>query len=229
MGTIYNADGSMVSEVIDAWFDSGYNAAGVPLDKFMNLISEDGKPIQMSMYTATTENGKTVLTHFMYDYEVPTVKVAQSGGGAMETIYSITNTLNDFNPIANFWDVLAYAFTGKDRSGNDMSLGQGMLKALAVVPVGKVGNISVKTLQLTGKVRTAEQGLLLGERFLGNGYSEIAPGVFRSVDGLRQFRMTNSDLLGRGFNDIAHIHFERYYPFNLNTPYVNWHVPLSNP
>ncbi len=85
LGTIYNADGSMVqagpsSEVIDAWFDSGCNAAGVPLDKFMNLISEDGKPIQMSMYTATTENGKTVLTHFMYDYEVPTVKVAQSGG-----------------------------------------------------------------------------------------------------------------------------------------------------
>lgn len=102
-----------------------------------------------------------------------------------------------------------------------------MLKAAAVIPV--VGSVSVKTLQLTGKARTTEQGLMLGERFLGKGYNEIAPGVFRSADGLRQFRMTNSDLLGKGFNDIAHIHFEKYYPFNLNTPYVNWHVPLINP
>jgi len=153
----------------------------------------------------------------------------QDNRGAMETVYKVANFLNEFNPIANLWDVVAYAFSGNDRFGNNMSLGQGMLKAATVIPVGKVGNISVRTLQLTGRARTAEQGLMLGERFLGNGYNEIAPGVFRSADGLKQFRMTNSDLLGKGFNDIPHIHFERYYPFNLNTPYVNWHVPLINP
>jgi RHS repeat-associated protein len=169
----------------------------------------------------TIGNGKTI------DSNISWVSMAQAGGG--NALYNVANAINEFNPIANLWDVVAYAFTGKDRFGNDMSLGQGMLKAAAVIPVGKVGNITVKTLQLTGKARTAEQGLLLGERFLGIGYSEIDNGVFRSADGLRQFRMTNSDLLGRGFNDIPHIHFESYYPFNLNTPYVNWHVPLINP
>lgn len=155
-------------------------------------------------------------------------KYGGDGSGSFsDNAMKVMDAINEYNPIANLWDVAAYAFTGQDRLGNKMSQGQAYLKAAGVVPVGKVGNVAVKTLQLTGKARTAEQGLLLGERFLGKGYSEIAPGVFRSTDGLRQFRMTNSDLLGRGFNDIPHIHFERYYPFNLNTPYVNWHVPIK--
>jgi hypothetical protein len=33
------------------------------------------------------------------------------------------------------------------------------------------------------------------QRWLGPGYREIAPGVYRSADGLRQFRMTTRDLL----------------------------------
>jgi hypothetical protein len=32
------------------------------------------------------------------------------------------------------------------------------------------------------------------QRFLGPGYKEIAPGVFRSGNGLRQFRMTDNDI-----------------------------------
>jgi RHS repeat-associated protein len=35
--------------------------------------------------------------------------------------------------------------------------------------------------------------LSAAEQWLGPGYSEIAPGVYRSADGLRQFRMTTSD------------------------------------
>jgi RHS repeat-associated protein len=42
-----------------------------------------------------------------------------------------------------------------------------------------------------------------GERWLGVGYSEIDKGVFRSADGLRQFRITTSDWL-KG----PHVHFE---------------------
>jgi hypothetical protein len=56
--------------------------------------------------------------------------------------YRIANVINEFNPIANLWDVVAYAFTGKDRFGNSMTLGQGTMKALSVIPFGKIGALS---------------------------------------------------------------------------------------
>ena len=43
--------------------------------------------------------------------------------------------------------------------------------------------------------------------YLGDGYSEIAPGVYRSSDNLRQFRMTARDLFGHG-NLKGHVNFE---------------------
>jgi hypothetical protein len=50
-----------------------------------------------------------------------------------------------------------------------------------------------------GKPRTVETALELGEWFLGRqGYKEIDNGVFRSLDGLSQFRVTSSDLAGKG-------------------------------
>ena len=79
-----------------------------------------------------------------------------------------------------------------------------------------------KTLQLTSKARTAERRLEIGERFLGAGYKEIAPGVFRSTDGLRQFRMTDSDILDK----IPHFNFEVFSPNNLKTSIKNYHMPI---
>lgn len=46
------------------------------------------------------------------------------------------------------------------------------------------------------------------EKSLGAGYNEIAPGVFRSADGLRQLRMTPRDLLPTHGNIGPHVHFE---------------------
>ncbi len=89
-----------------------------------------------------------------------------------------------------------------------------------------------KILQLTSKARTSERALDLGIRVLGEGYQEIPPSVFRSTDGLRQFRMTNADLIPTHSLNGAftpHVHFEFYSPNNLNVPYVNYHVPLINP
>ena len=70
------------------------------------------------------------------------------------------------------------------------------------------GKLAGKTIQLTSKARTAEKGLEIGGRFLKNGYSEIAPGVFRSSDNLRQFRMTDADILGKHGNIGPHFNFE---------------------
>lgn len=58
-------------------------------------------------------------------------------------------------------------------------------KTLNAVPVTRVASITTMILQLFGRARTAEQGLMLGKKFLGKGYTEIALGVFRSANGLR--------------------------------------------
>ena len=62
-----------------------------------------------------------------------------------------------------------------------------------------------------------------GIKWLGTGYKEIAPGVFRSADGLRQFRMTAADLLGSHGKVGPHVHIEALDKFgkvieNLRLP-----------
>ncbi|MEO5984203.1 MAG: hypothetical protein ABIP80_01790, partial [Ferruginibacter sp.] len=66
-------------------------------------------------------------------------------------------------------------------------------------------------------------------RILGKGYKEIAPGVFRSADGLKQFRMTsNSDLIGKGMKGVPHVHIEVFDPRNLSDAVKNYHIPIKD-
>ena len=57
---------------------------------------------------------------------------------------------------------------------------------------------------------TTNRALDMADSFLGPGSREIAPGVFRSADGLRQVRMTASDLAPRPdhFGGSPHLNFE---------------------
>jgi RHS repeat-associated protein len=65
--------------------------------------------------------------------------------------------------------------------------------------------------EYNGGAASADTLLANGERWLGPGYREINPGVFRSADGRRQFRITDSDLAGhRG--GPPHVHFESVGP-----------------
>ncbi len=64
------------------------------------------------------------------------------------------------------------------------------------------------------------------EKFLGPGYKEIEPGVFRSADGLRQFRMTTRDLLPTHGNIGPHVHFEIPNPSG-GPPLENLHLPIT--
>ncbi|HLO82157.1 MAG TPA: RHS repeat-associated core domain-containing protein [Chitinophagaceae bacterium] len=106
------------------------------------------------------------------------------------------------------------------------------LSAAAMVPF--VGNaitgskLAVKKVQITAKARKATDALKLAERVLGKGYKEIAPGVYRSADGLKQFRMTGSDLAGKQFDGIPHVHIEVFDPGNLNVPTKNYHIPVKD-
>lgn len=77
-----------------------------------------------------------------------------------------------------------------------------------------------------GGATTAENALTQAEKYLGPGYKEISPGVYRSADGTRQFRMTNSDLLDP--RQGPHVHFEAIGP-DGRTIVENSHVTITNP
>jgi hypothetical protein len=79
----------------------------------------------------------------------------------METACNIANAINQYNPVANLWDVISYAFTNKDRFGNPISLTQANLKALAVVPIpiGKIGSLMMTADQIALKELVSEATL----------------------------------------------------------------------
>jgi RHS repeat-associated protein len=93
--------------------------------------------------------------------------------------------------------------------------------ALSIIPTP--GSAAV---DITATARTADQVLGLSARFLGKNYEEIAPGVYRSASELRQFRMTSSDLAGRGMKGVPHVHFEWIDPATREV-LKNYHVPLK--
>lgn len=76
---------------------------------------------------------------------------------------------------------------------------------------------------------TAAEALTAGEKFLGPGYTEIGKpgsGVFRSADGLRQFRIDSNSIAGNHPPNVPHVHFETYPPGG-NKPITNNHVPFT--
>lgn len=77
-----------------------------------------------------------------------------------------------------------------------------------------------------GGATTAEQALGQAQKWLGQSYEEIAPGVYRSADNTRQFRMTVSDLTD--LNQGPHVHFEAIGP-DGRTIIENSHVGVNNP
>lgn len=75
----------------------------------------------------------------------------------------------------------------------------------------------------------ADEALKAGEEFLGEGYKELGKnrGVFRSADGLRQFRMDQDSLAGNHWPHVPHVHFEIFENPGDKRAFVNNHVPLT--
>ena len=78
---------------------------------------------------------------------------------------------------------------------------------------------------------TEKEALEEGLNWVKSGYKQAlgrtgqgSSGVYRSADGLRQFRMTTSDLLGSHGNVGPHVHFQTYDSFGNELE--NIHVPI---
>ena len=93
--------------------------------------------------------------------------------------------------------------------------------ASAPIDTSGLGNIG-------GGSTTAENALTQADKYLGPGAKEIAPGVFRSADGTRQFRMTTGDITGAHGNIGPHVHFESIGA-DGRTITENSHVGITNP
>ncbi|MDE3046666.1 MAG: RHS repeat-associated core domain-containing protein [Verrucomicrobiota bacterium] len=75
---------------------------------------------------------------------------------------------------------------------------------------------------------SSKEALDTGMKFLGKNYKEIGKpgsGIFRSADGLRQFRLDTNSLLGKHDPWVPHIHLEAFKP-NSKYPYVNNHIVI---
>jgi hypothetical protein len=70
-----------------------------------------------------------------------------------------------------------------------------------------------------------DAALATGERWVGPGYRQVAPGIWRSADGLRQFRMVTDDLEGSHSPFVPHVHFEAFD--SLGERVENNHVPVT--
>lgn len=86
---------------------------------------------------------------------------------------------------------------------------------------GGLGNIGSHDPMDAGKA------LDRAEDWLGPGYREIAAGVFRSSDDLRQFRMTSWDLMGTHSGGVPHVHFEAINPNNSRDIIENLHIFIT--
>lgn len=131
--------------------------------------------------------------------------------------------------------------TTADKPGNDGSPsspvqrpGNGQGAGNATSAVGNIDDVLQETARRSGNFTSANKlsqtdALDAGMRFLGPGYREIGKpgsGVFRSSDGLRQFRIDDGSLAGTHAPGVQHVHFEVYATSGSRLPIVNNHVPV---
>ncbi len=86
--------------------------------------------------------------------------------------------------------------------------------------ISGIGNITSKF-----RLKSSES-LDAGMKWIGGKFTEIGKGVFRSSDGMRQFRIDQNSLMGRHAPGVPHVHFETYAPA-ANKPTANNHVVVD--
>jgi len=141
--------------------------------------------------------------------------------------YSLNNPINLSDPSGEFfetaWDIanIAYDICTGDWGALAVDTASAFIP---FVPAGitKVGKVAKGLGNISGGSTTANQALKAAEGWLGGGYKEIAPGVYRSADNTRQFRMTDKDIVQQ------EVHFEAIGPDGREI-IENAHIKILNP
>lgn len=143
-------------------------------------------------------------------------------------VYALNNPVNNSDPSGEAVPIAIYLYLSALGVAPDTNLDMMLLSqdwsncdwgsvaldlaglALPGISVGAIKVVSKGLGNISGGKATINQILKSAQDWLGSGYKEIAPGVYRSADNTRQFRMTEGDL-----NDIrqgSHVHFESIDP-----------------
>jgi RHS repeat-associated protein len=152
------------------------------------------------------------------------------GAGWLETIRDVADVISvvDPTPVSNL--VSAGASLGIGEVGTAAITVAGVVPVLGA-PIDAARGASAIGRVLNGLGRLtharavgASTVLEAALAWLGPGYREIAPGVFRSSDAMRRFRMTTPDLVGSHGRVGSHVHFESLNSRGRVTE--NLHVPV---
>jgi RHS repeat-associated protein len=125
--------------------------------------------------------------------------------------------------MAGFQGQLAFLAGGQYYNATGGLIGESPLEMEMLGPVdyvlpgglikGSLKVVGTKALiDVTSKPRTIDKALELAIKWLRSGYKEVGQpgcGVFRSADGLRQFRMVTADIMGRHGKIGPHVHLEK--------------------
>src|SRR5207302_1712179 len=137
---------------------------------------------------------------------VPQVRTAVNHGVAAILSAGVHGAVNTYNAAKTLLAGSSSISTSQKNTSGSSGNGNPSPQSPKINPFQKIipliplaGNVNSPT----GKA-TVSEGLTAGEEWLGAGYREIASGVFRSADNLRQFRMTDSDILAK----MPHFNFE---------------------
>lgn len=169
--------------------------------KIINMLEMPGNssvngPNNLQVFGASPGGGSKIGS---------TENVRNYGGDGSGSFYDNTlrvmDEINQYNPIANLWDVISYSFTGEDRLGNEMSLTDANLKALGVVPITKVGSVgggAFRSIMATG-----QRHHLLSKKIMN------ALNSHPSLKGV--FQRSNSKYIYNALDEAAHNGYQTWH------------------
>ncbi|MBU0678144.1 MAG: RHS domain-containing protein [Verrucomicrobia bacterium] len=151
---------------------------------------------------------------------------AEEGTSGVDCFQGGLDVVGVFDPFGVADGLNALIYLGRGQKGNAAISAVGLIPYLG--DLGKAGKYGAKAVNVTSKARSAERALEIGEKFVGKGYKEVAPGVYRSVDGSRQFRMTGRDLTPTHGDIGPHVHYQKFGPVT-GAEIKNIHTPITDP
>lgn len=126
-------------------------ASGTVTSSNVGPKTQQQKPLDGTTYSYTFNYPqKTESSTLQNENQVQSGEGRNYGGDGSgsftDNAMKVMDAINEYNPIANLWDVIAYSYSGQDRLGNKMTLTDANLKAIGVLPIGKFG-VTVTSLE----------------------------------------------------------------------------------